>query len=251
MHNHYVYFLLDPRMPGNWKFMGHEFEFKPFYVGKGNAYRDRNHFYENSLNRDPNIIKVATIRKIQRLKLSPIIKRVVENISNSIAITIEKEAISHFGRLLDGGILTNICKSDAQTSANVVGKDNLHSKVVYQYSLDGKFIKKWDTSCRCVANELGIAQSSLARACKMPATTCSGFIWSYENLGEETEPIVVRDQQKRVKKILEITELGDIVKEYESAQSLADELEYHYASVHKAIRGCRKLKGKIYRYKTE
>lgn len=35
MRNYYVYIYLDPRKPGKYKYSKCEFEYEPFYVGKG------------------------------------------------------------------------------------------------------------------------------------------------------------------------------------------------------------------------
>jgi hypothetical protein len=35
MNNFYTYIYLDPRKPGNFKYGKYEFNYEPFYVGKG------------------------------------------------------------------------------------------------------------------------------------------------------------------------------------------------------------------------
>ena len=58
------------------------------------------------------------------------------------------------------------------------GKDNLLSKPVYQYSLDGKFIRKWGAT-RCVERDLGFHHSNISACCLGKLKTCGGFVWKY------------------------------------------------------------------------
>lgn len=46
----YVYVYLDPRKPGKYKYGEYEFDYEPFYVGKGTGRRIRNHFKPSVLN---------------------------------------------------------------------------------------------------------------------------------------------------------------------------------------------------------
>lgn len=39
----YVYALLDPRKPGKYKYGEYEFDYEPFYVGKGSGDRCEHH----------------------------------------------------------------------------------------------------------------------------------------------------------------------------------------------------------------
>lgn len=51
---------------------------------------------------------------------------------------------------------------------------------IEQYSLDGKFIKEWDSALD-VQNELKIAKSNIASVCKGKRKTTGGYIWKYKN----------------------------------------------------------------------
>jgi len=58
------------------------------------------------------------------------------------------------------------------------GIESPHSKVVYQYSLEGKFIDKYYGCCE--ANRLtGIDRSSISLAVNGKSNKAGGFIWSY------------------------------------------------------------------------
>jgi len=60
----YVYVYLDPRKPGKYKYGEYEFDYEPFYVGKGKGFRFKRHLTEYQLIHDKNNLKVNKIRKI-------------------------------------------------------------------------------------------------------------------------------------------------------------------------------------------
>lgn len=55
------------------------------------------------------------------------------------------------------------------------------SKTVYQYSLDGKFIKKWSSSYE-VERKLGIHNTLINRCANGKKKSTHGYIWSYDRL---------------------------------------------------------------------
>ena len=56
---------------------------------------------------------------------------------------------------------------------------NPRSKVVYQYSLDGNFIKSWNC-VKIAAIELGIYYDSIIYACNGKRKTAGKYKWKYE-----------------------------------------------------------------------
>ena len=51
-------------------------------------------------------------------------------------------------------------------------------KKVYQYSLDGEFIKEWQ-SCKEVQRQLGHQPSRISECCNCKTKTAYGYIWKY------------------------------------------------------------------------
>lgn len=58
------------------------------------------------------------------------------------------------------------------------GKDNYHSKAVYQYSLDDKLIRKWD-SMMDVQRDLRFKQSHISSCCSGKRKTAYSYKWKY------------------------------------------------------------------------
>lgn len=57
---------------------------------------------------------------------------------------------------------------------------NPRAKTVYQFSLDGEFIKKWDCMLKA-ANSIGRTSSGIKDACSGRQRTSGGFKWAYTN----------------------------------------------------------------------
>ena len=58
------------------------------------------------------------------------------------------------------------------------GKESHRARAVCQYSLDGKFIKRWD----CIADaerELKLRKNNISTCCRGKRKTAHGFIWKY------------------------------------------------------------------------
>lgn len=103
----FVYVYLDPRKNGEYNFETITMMHEPFYVGIGKGNRHLYHLKESE-NNTINKLKFNKIQKIISEGLNPIVIKVFENIKRSFACEIEKRFISHFGKIKDGGILTNI-----------------------------------------------------------------------------------------------------------------------------------------------
>lgn len=171
---YYIYILLDQRHVGLWKYKNLEFKYKPFYIGKGCGRRLKGHFYESVLR--ANTPKNNTIKKIKNeLGELPIHYRIFENLSEKKAFELEKKLIKHFGKLNDGGILTNMTDGGEGHSGYHVPKPYKRRKI-YQYDLNGIFIKEWESiaSLKNVFNSIGNISTAVKRN-----GTAFGFIWSY------------------------------------------------------------------------
>jgi len=108
----YVYVYLDPRKPGKYVYGEYEFDYEPFYVGKGYGNRKNDHLVESGRNfKKGNQCKLNKIRKIQRvIKEDPIIIEYAKWLTEEESIyKYEIPMINNIGRIDKGmGPLTNL-----------------------------------------------------------------------------------------------------------------------------------------------
>lgn len=53
-------------------------------------------------------------------------------------------------------------------------------KPVYQYTLDGEFVREWESMCE-VKRELGYSDRHISECCKGKLKTAYGFLWKYKS----------------------------------------------------------------------
>lgn len=82
-------------------------------------------------------------------------------------------------------------------------------KPVFQYTLDGEFIRQWD-SIKQASESLNINNGNLCQACRKGKNkSAGGFLWSYSkedhlrHLGSRLKPVVCLETQKTYKSVKE------------------------------------------------
>lgn len=96
---------------------------------------------------------------------------------------------------------------------NKKGRESCHAIPVYQYDLQGNFIKRWGSiveACEAV----GADHTNISYACSGKIKTCMGYIWSYEF--KEIDPT---EHEKILggNLIYQYTKTGELVATYKSA----------------------------------
>lgn len=105
----YIYVYLNPLKKGDFNYNDIHFDYEPFYIGKGYGTRIKKHLCECNINNCKNKLKVNTIRKIQSKKLSPIMIKLFENLTEKQSFKKERELIKLIGRRdLKKGCLVNM-----------------------------------------------------------------------------------------------------------------------------------------------
>lgn len=90
-------------------------------------------------------------------------------------------------------------------------------KTVYQYSLEGKLLKKWDSAkdAMLAMNDSGGVIPKVARGDKC-AKTYKGFVWSYVKLKKVVKPV-----KRRMGAVLQLGLDGSVIKEWKSTWEAA------------------------------
>ena len=234
---YYIYVFLDQRISGIWKFDGLIFNHKPFYIGKGKNQRINSHFYSKQLIK--NTLKNNIIKKIQTdLGELPIHYRIFENLTEEEAFDIEKRFINYFGKIKDGGILVNLTNGGDGHSVYHEPKKS-HWKEIYQYDLNGNFIKKWESisQLKNTFKSIGNISTAIRRN-----GTCYGYLWSYKYELKLTPKIKYQMPIKyeNIKQIDIIS--GDIIKVFDDVLTIEKSLSLRNGARNK-IYDC--LKNKI------
>ena len=103
MNKFYIYVFMDSTKIGNFKYGEYEFEYEPFYIGKGTSDRII------TSKCDKRTFKSNKIKSIKNLGGQVVSRKLHENISFEDSITLEKQIIQKIGRRdLDLGPLTNL-----------------------------------------------------------------------------------------------------------------------------------------------
>lgn len=111
-------------------------------------------------------------------------------------------------------------------------QNNKHSSYqrsckINQLSLDGKFIKQWESSMH-IEKELGYKHGHIINCCKGKRKTAYGFRWGYA----DTE-----QQRKLNRPVAALTKDGEYVAEYKSAAEAARCLKIKYICIRLCLNG--------------
>lgn len=183
----YVYVYLDQRKCGKWTYDDKVFDYQPFYVGKGTRQRDIEHLCPYMLSRKSH--KSSTIKAIiNETGELPLHIRVYTGITQAEATRIEVDFIRKFGRKDMGtGILCNHTDGgDGSHNLPLESRQRINAtrkKTIYQYSLNGDFIRKW-TSLTDVGRRDDLNVGNISTSIKRGGTS-EGYIWSYTYLGKK------------------------------------------------------------------
>lgn len=114
---------------------------------------------------------------------------------------------------------------------------NIKSKPLYQYDLEGNFIKEWK-SAKEVSEVLNIKQQNLCSCCKNKSKTAGKFVWKYEYIENKQYismykciPVYQYDLQ------------GNFIKEWKSGKEASKMLNIKKESISACCRGQNKTGG--------
>ena len=129
------------------------------------------------------------------------------------------------------------------------GGSHVEAKTIYQYTLDGKFIKKWD--CISTASkELQINGSNISMCAKHIRPYAGGYRWEYD-YNDELKPVVKIKKSRKgqnSKPVVQLDDDGNVIGEYISLNEAAEKLNIDASSISKCLHGVIKKAGG-YRWK--
>jgi len=120
MNDYYVYVYLNPLVKGKFVYDNYEFEFEPFYVGKGKSNRYKSHLYNRSLKRINEKNKI--IKEILSNNIKPIIKKIHTELIEKKSFDIEMDVINKIGVIYGNGPLTNLTKGGEGAYSTKISK---------------------------------------------------------------------------------------------------------------------------------
>jgi hypothetical protein len=150
----YVYAYLDPRNQGKFKYEDIEFDYEPFYIGKGKNSRMLRHLDPNN---EHNQLKKNKIKKIIGDGLTPIIIKIKDGMSNTDALDLEIKLIKTIGRKIrNSGPLLNFSKG-GETFLGYKHKEDFKKKLnkrVIKYDLEGNKLEEYESVIEKSINEV-------------------------------------------------------------------------------------------------
>lgn len=228
------YVLIDPR------------DNKIRYVGRTKQslkQRLRGHIYESLKNcKEGRGNKRETwINKIVSLDLKPKIKEIYQEFcSIKEADKIEKRLILEYFEKYE-----DLLNDDDHGIGLVFG--NNRSKYVYQYSLDGTFMREW-FNANTVCSELGYSDADIGRCCKLESEegqlSAYGYYWSYNKY----DKYPIKEKNKNYKKVYQFDCNKTLVKIFNSAKEASKELNIPYKYFCSKCSTAKEYNGFIYSY---
>jgi hypothetical protein len=244
MNIYYVYAYLDPRNPGKFKYEDIEFDYEPFYIGKGKNSRMIRHLDPNN---EHNQLKKNKIKKIIGSGLIPIIIKIKEEISNSDALNLEIKLINIIGRKIrNSGPLLNFSKG-GETFLGYKHKEDFKKKLnkrVIKYDLEGNKLEEYES-----VKEAGEKNNILPQTI---SSFCSGsikiskdnFIFLYHN-----EKFEKRERNKK-QYVVERIDYNNSIVEYDSLTDAAIKNNANLSKINSVCMGKRfHTSGYLWRYK--
>lgn len=150
----------------------------------------------------------------------PIVNHKDENPSNNCVDNLEWCTQSH-----------NCRWDDVHIKRGLHHRNNNQSKKVFQYTLDGEFVKEWP-SCKEVERQLGFENTRISACSNGNQMQSYGFMWFCDYKGDKIDGYV-KPSDPRCVKIIQRTKEGNIVKVWDSFRQIERETNYSRGNIQK------------------
>lgn len=229
------YYLADPRNN------------LPRYVGRTRQslqQRLRGHITESLRNIEKNGNGNKKENWIYKLYLENI-KPIIIEIKNEM-VTIYESAITEKNLILEYlELYPNLLNDEDHGIGLVFG--NYKSKYVYQYDLEGNFIKQW-FNANTVASELGYNDGNIGRCCRYEEyegqLSAYGYYWSY--IKYDKYPI--RKNKTSIKKVYKFNKDKQLIDTFDSAKEASENANTSYKFFCSKCNNCKLHNGYYYSY---
>lgn len=217
------------------------------FCGKILKYRTGKRGYPYVTLRSPNLKKTVKIHRlvakafIPNPKGKPQVNHIDENKLNNKCENLEwcfaKENCNHGTRNIRVGM----------SGRNSPSK----SLPVFQFSLCGEFIKRWDSLCE-IERQLGFRHSNVGSCCYGRKISMYGYIWCFEkNYSKEVidSKVLIYQKAHTPKKVAQFSLDGTLIKVWESSKQIFRELGIKDSLISVVCNGKRKhSNGYIWKY---
>lgn len=102
-------------------------------------------------------------------------------------------------------------------------------KIVFQYDLQGNFLKKWDNT-REASVTLNINKGAINLCCNKITITSGGYHWTYQYQGQVIKSIISQ-LYIRTKKVKQLTMNGDLIKIWNSVSEASINMTGRYSGI--------------------
>jgi len=282
INNFYNYILLDPRKKGKFLYENLEFEFEPFYVGKGKCGRHKRHLLNVKYGNFKNSPKNQKINKLIKMGLEPLVIIIESDLCEEASFENEKYLINLIGRkdlnngtllnLTDGGegpsgrVMTEIEKVNQSKRLKGVcykeryGKnrsDEIKEKISknqpYRKGVFGSFYGEHhseETKQKLRLHNLGkkYSKKTLKKMSESHKGMVSGMKGKHhtEDSKEKNRLSHIGIKNKNSRRTIQMDLDGNFIKEWDHINSAAVTLGIHHSSI---VRCCRGQRNKAGNYK--
>lgn len=154
---------------------------------------------------------------------------------------LKKRELNNFIYSTQGKPLTEEHKQKISESCKISCKYNGTAKRVLQYSLDGDYIKSWDSIIEA-SNYLGINFRSIADCCRGEHCRAGNYMWKFD---DGLIPTTITPYSKLVhdKHIIQMDLNGNFIRKWYSANDIQEQLHIRRNNISSVCTGKRKSAG--------
>ena len=152
-----------------------------------------------------------------------------------LPIVVGKDFVNHIDGNKYNSIVDNLefcSRSENSKHAHETGLIIQETKKVWQYDLNGKFIKEFNSTKEAMT-ELGIVSAEICRAILREGST-GGFLWRRPS-DDKNKVVVKRKKIRKTKKVWQYDLNGKFIKEFNSTKEATAELGISAGNIRSAI----------------